>query len=64
LVVFTTELTMFSSQYGQSGQGLFFLTGWPPRIASLLALVATFACAGTTVEAAAVTDAAVAAATN
>jgi hypothetical protein len=34
-VVLTIELMTSSSQYGQSGQGLFCLTGAPPRIASL-----------------------------
>jgi hypothetical protein len=37
----------FSSQYGQSGQLLFFLTGSPPRIASLPAFLLILLYAGT-----------------
>jgi hypothetical protein len=43
LVVFTIESTTFLSQYGHLGQRLFFLTGSPPRIASLLAFFVMFA---------------------
>jgi hypothetical protein len=54
----------FSSQYGQSGQLLFFLTGSPPRIASLLAFLAMFPQAGIVLEATAARDPADAAVMN
>jgi hypothetical protein len=63
-VVLRIESMTLSSQYGQSGQLSFFLTGSPPKIASLLALLAIFAYAGIVLEATAARDPADAAAMN